>query len=111
GVGWTRRARGTRSLSFTAWNSDTSFSSASIESCIGHNGSSSRRNRHPLHLRRPGTDGVVPALDVRKLVQIDAVPLVARGPGIGRDVRNRVVPPRQKFIPFKLAVHHGVKPL
>ena len=40
----------------------------------------------------PGTDLVVPALDVGKRRQIDAVPFVARDPGIDGDIRDGVLP-------------------
>src|SRR5207244_8117103 len=49
------------------------------------------RYRHPLLHCRPRAERVVPALDVRKLPQVDAMPLVARGPRVNRHVGDRVL--------------------
>ena len=40
---------------------------------------------------------------LRELAQIDAVPLVARDPGIGGDVGDGVVAGREVFVPLELA--------
>ena len=48
------------------------------------------RHRHAFPHRRPCAHRVVPALDIGKCRQIDAVPFVARDPGINGDVGDGV---------------------
>src|SRR5688572_31683107 len=73
-------------------------------------GASLAGERHPLHHRRPRADLVVPALHRRKPRQLDAVPLVARHPGVDRHVGNRILR-REVLILRQVLVHHPVEAL
>ena len=61
-----------------------------------------------LH-RRPRADHLEPALDVRKLVQVDLVPLVAGDPRIGGDVGDAVLAGGQIGRGGQVLVEHGVE--
>ncbi|CFM29709.1 Uncharacterised protein [Bordetella pertussis] len=57
---------------------------------------------------RAGADGLEPALEVRKLVQVLALALVRHDPGIGRHVGDRVVAGDELAL-RQLAVEHAIQ--
>src|SRR5258708_35160937 len=70
----------------------------------------SGRNRHSALHRGPRTDRVEPAFYVGKTVQVRLVPLVARDPGIGGDVGDRVLA-GEIFLLAQAPVEHAVEPV
>ena len=69
-----------------------------------------RRHGHALLHGGPGADGVVPALHVGELREVDAMPFVARDPRIDSDVGNRVLV-GEVVVAAEVLVHHAVEAL
>src|SRR5260221_6498030 len=89
-------------------NSGSKRSTPSSSSTRGK--ADSGRNRHAALHRGPCADRVEPAFYVGKTVQIRLVPLVARDPGIGSDVGDRVLA-REIFDLAQAPVEHAIEPV
>jgi tripartite ATP-independent transporter DctM subunit len=64
-------------------------------------------NRHAFHDGRARADLVVPALDVGELAEVDAVPLVARDPGVDRHVGDGILAGEMLGL-AEMRVHHPI---